>query len=342
MKKLPYEKISYDLFSGLDQRTKDIVMKRFGLEIKEPLTLERIGGDHHITRERVRQIVEDAMKTMKKRIESKQVNPALFRVYDYFLEVLQNEGHLKRQDLFLEKLGSPESFSYIVFLLHLGGQFSKHKETDDIHEFWASKKEVHEKVPKFLKDLLEYFEKKNDIVALEELRGVFEDTGSPSFFSMLEVSKHVVKTHDGKWGLKHWPHAYPRTIRDKAFVVLKHIQRPSHFREVAKLIDELQKKLPSLKAKKILPQTVHNELIKDKKFVLVGRGTYALSDWGFKEGTVKDIISLLLKEEGKPLSKEEIVKKTLEQRKVKETTVLLNLQDRKAFAKDDAGRYYVK
>ena len=46
------------------------------------------------------------------------------------------------------------------------------------------------------------------------------------------------------------------------------------------------------------PQTVHNELIKDPRFVLVGRGIYGLSEHGFKPGIAREIISQILKEEG--------------------------------------------
>ena len=149
-----------------------------------------------------------------------------------------------------------------------------------------------------------------------------------------------IKTHDGKWGLKHWPHVYPRTIRDKAHMVLAQRGQPLHFRDVATIIEEFQKKFPGMKIKKILPQTVHNELIKDERFILVGRGTYALSHWGYKEGTVKDIMSSILKEKKGPMTKNELIKETLKQRKVKESTILLNLQDKNMFAKDGKGRYY--
>lgn len=91
------------------------------------------------------------------------------------------------------------------------------------------------------------------------------------------------------------------------------------------------------KAKNVLPQTVHNELIKDARFVLVGRGTYALSEWGYKPGTVKDVMVQVLRENGNSMDKEEIIKKTLDQRQVKESTILLNLQDRNHFEKDKGG-----
>jgi thioredoxin reductase len=92
-----------------------------------------------------------------------------------------------------------------------------------------------------------------------------------------------------------------------------------------------------LSDKKVHPQTVHNELIRDKRFVLVGRGTYALREWGFEEGTVKDIIVTLIKTAGGFLAKDIIVKDVLKKRKVKKATIDVNLSDRKVFQKAKGG-----
>ena len=86
-------------------------------------------------------------------------------------------------------------------------------------------------------------------------------------------------------------------------------------------------------------QTVHNELIKDSRFILVGRGIYALKEWGYKEGTVKDIIASVLKKENEPLSKNKIVEEVLKQRMVKKNTIVLTLQDKNLFQRVEKGTY---
>ena len=111
--------------------------------------------------------------------------------------------------------------------------------------------------------------------------------------------------------------------------------------EVAKFIEHLQESLAGQKRKAVLPQTVHNELIKDPRFVLVGRGTYALQDWGYKPGTVKDVIREILHDNGGTMTREAIVQKTLDQRRVKESTILLNLQDKKYFFRKGEGYYCI-
>jgi DNA-directed RNA polymerase delta subunit len=78
--------------------------------------------------------------------------------------------------------------------------------------------------------------------------------------------------------------------------------------------------------KKVTKQAVHNELIRDERFILIGRGIYALREWGYNKGVVEEVIEEVLITAGKPLHKDEIIKEVLKRRVVKETTILLNLQ----------------
>jgi len=99
-----------------------------------------------------------------------------------------------------------------------------------------------------------------------------------------------------------------------------------HFSEIADAI-----KKSEFKRKDVTTQAIHNELIKDSRFVLIGRGIYALREWGYKRGTVADVIAEVLKKEGAPLHHDEIVRRVLKSRQVKETTILLNLQGKPQF-----------
>jgi len=164
-------------------------------------------------------------------------------------------------------------------------------------------------------------------LTLKELSS-FNSLEKSVFTSYLEISKKIQKDSEGNFGLKDWPEINPRGIKDKAYLVFKKTEKPLHFTEVAKLIEGS------------LVQTVHNELIRDPRFVLIGRGIYALSEWGYYPGEVKDVISKVLTEGG-PLTKEEILEKVLKQRLVKENTVFLNLSNKKYFERDIQGKYIV-
>ena len=64
--------VSKKLMNSLNPRTKEVITKRYGLEEKERKTLESIGREYGITRERVRQIEtlpylqSENQKTIKK------------------------------------------------------------------------------------------------------------------------------------------------------------------------------------------------------------------------------------------------------------------------------------
>ena len=121
---------------------------------------------------------------------------------------------------------------------------------------------------------------------------------------------------------------------DEYWDTLKREGKPLHFLKTAQSIGEQITKRP------VHAQTVHNELIKDNRFVLVGRGLYALNEWGYQPGIVRDVIKAVLAKHG-PLSKDELIKKVLQERHVKENTILINLQNKDHFQKTVDGRFGV-
>ena len=143
--------------------------------------------------------------------------------------------------------------------------------------------------------------------------------------ALASISKKLAELK-GNWGLIKWPTVNPKNIRDKIFVILDDNGKPMHFSEIAKAIKD-----SDFKRKNVTTQAIHNELIKDSRFVLIGRGIYALDSWGYSRGTVADIITDILKEADEPLHRDEIIKRVLDKRQVKETTILLNLQSKSQF-----------
>jgi hypothetical protein len=340
----PYQKISIILVSDLHPRTRDILARRFGLEAEEPETLEAIGQRHGITRERVRQIVEDGISQVKTIAQEGKEREKLASIFQELSMILKDTGHLKRQDLLVNELSSNKDTNYVVFLLHLAENLYRQKETEHIHPFWASKKEVYEESIRALEALLGRLEARKEALSFEDLAGEYAKVGGEkintrTLASLLEVSKRIAQADNGKWGLRSWPEVHPKGMRDKAYVVLKKVEKPLHFEEVARLIADLSQTSAGQNKRAVLPQTVHNELIKDPRFVLVGRGTYALAEWGYKPGTVKEVMMDILKEHGSGMPKEELIAKTLNQRQVKESTILLNLQDKTCFQRD-GGVYF--
>jgi len=155
-------------------------------------------------------------------------------------------------------------------------------------------------------------------------------------YSILQASKKIEQNKFGHWGIEDWREVKPKTINDKIYLILKNHGKPMHFVEITEQINKI-----NFDDKGANAATVHNELILDDKYVLVGRGLYSLKEWGYQKGTVVDVINSILSESAKPLSREEIIEKVLEQRLVKKATIILALMDKKSFEKV-GGKYQLK
>jgi hypothetical protein len=316
-----YAKICQNLIKDLSPRAKEVISRRFGFKTGQKETLEAIGKDYGITRERIRQIEEDGFLRVEPKIGQFQ------KTFQYFTDQLKNFGDLKKEDILLQDLGGRRFQPQIYFLLTLGPNFEKVGESDKFYSLWTINQNSLVLAKKVIDSFYNQLKKINRPLNLKDYNplATFPPPNRQVLLAYLEISKKIQKGPEGLFGLKDWPEINPRGVKDKAFLVFKKTKRPLHFNQVAELIDAA------------LPQTVHNELIRDERFILVGRGIYALREWGYESGQVKDIIFKILKKAGKPLIKEEILKKVLQQRLVKENTILLNLSNKKYFLKVSRG-----
>lgn len=335
------QSIHNNLLKSLPKRVRDVIKRRFGLEKATRETLESIGKSYGVCRERIRQIEQSGLYLVKKEIKK----PVYQKIFQYFANHLKKQGDLKREDLLLFQFSSPKVRNRALFWLTLGDPFFRFSETEDLYSLWTINPKSVDFAQQVINSFVKRFEKERKLISEREALKIFKrefnefsKTTLSVLSSYLEISKEIEKNYEGLLGLKKWPEVSPRRIKDKAYLALKKAGRPLHFTEVAEFINNLNIET----YRPALSQTVHNELIRDPKFVLVGRGIYALREWGYIPGQVRDIIIKVLKEENKPLSSKEIVQKVLSQRLVKENTILLNLQNREYFLRDSQGRYILK
>lgn len=326
-----------NLLSVLPDRARDVIVSRYGLgKSTDKMTLDAIGKIYGITRERVRQIENYAIANIRKSDAYKSEKT----VFSELENLIHSLGGIVVEEDFLGSLSKDKSLqNHINFLLVIGDSFKKKKEDEDFKHRWhvneALAKQVEESLRKLYtglsdKDLLPESEMVNKF--LEHLEGVSEKYKNQEIVRRwLSLSKSVDKNAIGEWGMASSPNIRTKGMRDYAFLVIRKHGSPIHFKEVAKQISTIFKK-------KAHVATTHNELIKDPRFVLVGRGLYALAEWGYMSGVVKDVIAKVLDKHG-PLTKEEIVDKVLKERYVKENTIMVNLQNQKYFRRDKEGRY---
>ncbi len=155
-------------------------------------------------------------------------------------------------------------------------------------------------------------------------------------YSLLRAARRIEQNKFGHWGTHTSREINPKTINDKIYLVLSNNKQPLHFGEIADIINKI-----AFDSKQANAATVHNELILDDKYVLVGRGLYGLKEWGYRKGTVSDVIEEILEKSSEPLSRDEIIDRVLEKRLVKKATIILALMNKDKFAKE-SGRYNLK
>ncbi|HEY4476445.1 MAG TPA: sigma factor-like helix-turn-helix DNA-binding protein [Candidatus Paceibacterota bacterium] len=332
------KQISKVLLTALPERARDIMCRRYGLESEDGETLEAIGRRYGITRERVRQIEEFSLRAIRK-------SPVFSETQDVFAELklaLHTYGGIAHEREFLNYLDKNQlAQNSLHFLLVLGDEFTRLKEDDHFHHRWTIDSTLANRVHESLQqvagalsdtDLLS----EREIISrlLTSIKASAGDGGAEEKARRwLLISKRLGMSPVGEWGLSSSPSVRVRGVRDYAFLVLRKQGSPMHFLEVAKSIE-------SLFDRQANPATCHNELIKDPRFVLVGRGIYALTDWGYSRGIVREVIENIIKERG-PLTEEEILDRVMKERYVKHNTILVNLKNPKFFKKDKQGRYLV-
>lgn len=331
------------LLAGLDSRAREIVSRRYGLKSGTAETLERIGREYGITRERVRQIQAQACRLL--RAKEKELAPAVVMFGDIFQAHggILAESHVAA--LVEERGPDTSSPTLTAFCLDIlpsyeyvsrDPHFSPHwRDRDLMQPSNPSAVEIAEAV--LTDEGHPVTEEKLLVEALARLRESAQVVLKLHLKAQLTASKRIKKTPFGEWGLLLWPETNPRGVGDKAYAVMRRHNKPEHFTAITQLINEVH-----FDHKKANAQTVHNELIKDKRFVLVGRGLYGLTEWGYIPGTVADVISALLARAGKPLSREEVIEKVMEQRQVKKNTILLGLQNQDRFVRTDEDHYILR
>jgi hypothetical protein len=317
------KQVTKKMLSGLQPRAYEVLVSRFGLsDDTQRKTLEAIGKKYGITRERVRQIEN--------------------QIFDELKNLINTMGAIVSEQELLTNISKDKlTQNYLHFFLTLSNDFFKHKEDDHFKTHWSIDNETADKIRNALDSIYENLTddqliSEGDLITrfLDEISDLSEQYRNEEIARRwLSISKKLNKNPLGEWGKAAAPGIKTRGVKDFAYLMMKKHGSPMHFREVAKAVSETFNK-------KCHTATCHNELIKDKRFVLVGRGIYALSEWGYKSGVVREVIYDLLKKNG-PMKKEDIIDQVMKERYLKKNTILVNLQNNKYFKKNKNGEYSI-
>lgn len=313
-----------EILTILPKRYQTVILARYGIDGKQR-TLERIGNDFGVTRERIRQIEVKALNDILK-----ERKPTLHVYFTWVSDVIQKEGGIVAEHDFLDRYGHDKKGS-LLLMLYLGESFLRGSGTEFFHHHWYLDSHIRSNALEELEKLTGHLDARASLIKKEE---IVKYVSNPNF---LKISKVIQLSPLGAYGLIYWPEVVPKGVKNKAYIVLKKEGRPLHYGEITKKINEL-----GLTSRQALKQTVHNELIKDSRFILVGRGTYGLKEFGYKEGTVKDVLLRIFKDAKRPLAKEEIIPQVLKERLVRKTTIMLNLNNQNDFTCLKDGTYALK
>lgn len=333
------------LLSHLTEKEADVLQRRYGLNGVVKETLEAIGASYSVTRERIRQIENLAVKKIK--------DDALFAasikpVEHVVISTLEEHGGIMQEEHLLNEL-MPGNRSVpvdqaLVFLLTelLDDRVSKVGPDKVFMKGWRVKTAdvtfISEaltvlagtiraaNLPLDLATLLDNL-KQNEFYGAHMVR-----LSEKTILAILEVSAVIDHNPFDEYGLREWGSVVPKRMNDKIYLILKKVGKPMHFIDIAKQISEVF-------GKEAYPPTVHNELILNAHYVLVGRGIYALQEWGYEKGVVADVIATVLRAKGVPMTRDQIVQAVLERRIVKKNTIHLALTNKKLFSKLPDGRY---
>lgn len=329
-------KILEDIFLVLTPKEKEVIIKRFSLNNEPRQTLEKIGEQFSVTRERIRQIEKIALGKLRRTLESTRLSEVARIAHD--LLTMHGEVCVEQQlvsEVLQRIYTSSDIDSHIIKLaLAIYPEVGFMEKNGVVHPFWHTKNLDESVIMQVSEITYQILTKRKEVVPVLELASAVEAeltlknpaVTKDTIISLFSIDVRLKKVPEGV-GLASWRHINPKSIRDKAYIILKREGKPLHFVEIANRITNAQ-----FDKKMVTTQAVHNELIRDEHFVLVGRGLYGLKEWGYKRGTVADIIEDLLSKK-MPLTKQEIITGVLKQRHVKKGTISLNLQKNPQFVR---------
>jgi len=334
-----------DILSSLSEKEKSVIERRVGL-FSEKETLQNIGNSFtpSITRERVRQIEESWIKKIWRIVKAtllKDIQTTSKKYLELHWWIISKE---KLTNILIKDLNLESNVNSWILEVIIQSDFdikkSKQKLNCKIYFSLPSVSKqtieaVHKEALKVLKKKKDVMEKtslyeivSNNIQSKEKLSLAFID-------SILDLFEDIVFWEGNLIWLTKWKILNPKTLKDKAVYIMKKEKIPMHFVDISN-------KITDMLGESVKVNTIHNELIRNNEFVLIGRWIYALKEWGFIPGTVLDVIVNILEKKWEPMNTEEITKEVLKTRNVKQTTIYMNLQNKSHIERVWRNYYQVK
>lgn len=336
--------VFHSILDSLAEKERTVITRRIGLEWNRE-TLQEIGDTYGITRERVRQIEDVGIKKIGRIMRSSP----LMKIQESGEMILKMHGGVMTRDRLITAIIADVGFADTVnenivdVLLQADFNLQRSKPQLGTRTYYHFPEIQKKQIEAIHKEAIKVLKKKGDImensILYEMIKiNLFAQFGKVEpvmIDAVIDIYVDLVKWEEKFVGLEKWKILNPSTLKDKAIYVLKKKKEPMHFLDIANSITEYFHEPVKI-------STIHNELIRNEEFVLIGRGIYVLKDWGYKDGTVLDVILDIFQKAKMPLSTEEITSRVLKVRQVKTTTIYMNLQNKKYIERVGRNLYQAK
>src|SRR3989344_4694446 len=242
------KKTVVDLLKDVSSRNRDIISRRFGLKTGKKETLESIGASYNITRERVRQIEEATLRQLSGIASG---NAEVARYLDAVRGILNAKGGIVSEQELFNGFGGSDAVgnASLVFLITLNGDLKRVSDNDEFRPFWAVNETILASFKNTVSGLAGVLKKSGRVIPEEDFNYLAQKTNVPSYTRVgnsvsepeiktaMAVSKDLARNIFNEIGLVSWSEIRPKGVRDKAYLVLKKVQKPQHFGEIARLIN---------------------------------------------------------------------------------------------------------
>jgi len=166
------------LFSGLTDKEKDIVRRRFGLANEKRETLEQIGKHYGITRERVRQIENLSIKKLK---ELEELKNEIKEAESTVAHLLDQYGGVMEEGFFLENIlnyleHSEDNNAVLLFLAEhiFSDNVDKIKQDKEFNHLWKTGSSDVDLLKSIVGEMINIIEKNGEPISLDALLDSFK------------------------------------------------------------------------------------------------------------------------------------------------------------------------
>lgn len=355
---LPPEKLIDTLMQKCgDSRSMDIVIRRYGLFSGEKQTLEEIGEDYKVTRERVRQIQVKSLKFIKYR--SASVKRQLCDLVDNAL--FENSGLITddEADRIIPEILKNTDYdgSSVLDLMCEFGWCQTHS-IGDIKKYSPLLNGL--KLENITNQILKVVSEKETGVYLNEmiqnlpiLNSVIDERFSKALFILkycridprieesnpdLIISKNLSEADLSELRFKRF---YEQSQVTKKWIsaiteVLKEAGEPLHFTEITNNVNDRL----FVNDRKLDVRHTHNLLISTPIFAHSGvRGTWGLTEWGISKLTTTELVEECIRKAGFPLHWKQIFNYVSKYKDTKPINITAILNSKSEFERKRRGVY---